>query len=65
MARPKIQQTIRKSAEGILDLSNGNVKIEVEDIGTVSFPDVFKKFDGECVKIVVAVSNDGEDAMDG
>ena len=63
MAKSKIQQTIRKSAEGILDLSGGNVFIDVEDIGTVRFNEVFNKFDGEHVKVVVTVSNDGgEDA---
>ena len=63
MARPKINQTIRKSVEGILDLSNREaVLIEVEDIGTVNFTDVFSKFDGEHVKVVVTVSNDGDEA---
>jgi len=61
MAKSKIQQTIRKSADGILDLTGGQVNIEVEDIGTVSFTDVFSKFDGEHVKIVVTVFNDGDD----
>jgi len=61
MAKSKIQQTIRKSADGILDLSGGNVHIEVEDIGTVRFTDVFNKFDGEHVKIVVTVSSDGDE----
>ena len=61
MAKSKIQQTIRKSADGILDLSGGNVRIEVEDIGVVNFTDVFNKFDGEHVKVVVTVSNDGSE----
>jgi len=61
MAKSKIQQTIRKSADGILDLSGGNVRIEVEDIGVVNFTDVFNKFDGEHVKVVVTVSNDGNE----
>ena len=61
MAKSKIQQTIRKSVDGILDLSGGNITIEVEDIGAVNFKDVFNKFDGEHVKVVVTVSNDGDD----
>jgi hypothetical protein len=56
----KIKQTLRKSVEGILDLSDrAAVKIEVEDIGVVDFTEVFAKFDGENVKVVVTVSNDG------
>jgi hypothetical protein len=63
MAKSKINQTIRKSVEGVLDLTDSNaVTIEVEDIGAVNFLDVFKKFDGEHVKIVVTVSNDETDA---
>ena len=59
MAKSKINQTIRKSVEGILDLSESrNTKIEVEDMGVMSFNDVFSKFDGEHVKVVVTVSND-------
>lgn len=62
MAKSKINQTIRKSVEGILDLSNSEaVLIEVEDIGAVDFTEVFKKFDGENVKVVVTVSNDGDE----
>ena len=61
MAKSKIQQTIRKSADGILDLSGGNVRMEVEDIGIVNFSDVFNKFDGEHVKVVVTVSSDGSE----
>jgi len=67
MARSKIQQTIRKSAEGVLDLSEGSVRIEVENIGAIDFTEVFSKFDGELVKVVVSVSNEGigEDNGDG
>lgn len=65
MAKSKINQTIRKSAEGVLDLTDGKVAIEVEDIGVVNFTDVFTKFDGEHVKVVVTVSNDGEDDISG
>jgi hypothetical protein len=68
LAKSKINQTIRKSVEGILDLTNRDVvMIEVEDIGPVNFADVFSKFDGEHVKVVVTVSNDGneDDARDG
>jgi hypothetical protein len=62
MAKSKITQTIRKSAEGVLDLSDGNtVKIEVEDMGVVNFTEVFNKFDGEHVKVVVTVSNNGNE----
>jgi chemotaxis protein CheY-P-specific phosphatase CheC len=64
MAKPRIQQTIRKSVDGILDFSNGNINIEVEDIGVVSFANVFRKFDGEHVKVVVTVSNDESEVMD-
>ena len=66
LARPKINQTIRKSVEGILDLSdNSTVRIEVEDIGVVNFTEVFRKFDGEHVKVVVTVSNDGDEEAAG
>ena len=64
MAKSKIQQTIRKSAEGTLDFSNGNVQMEVEGIGSINFTDIFNKFDGEHVKVVVTVSNDGDDSSD-
>ena len=68
MAKSKINQTIRKSVEGILDLTSGEAaRIEVEDFGVVNFSEVFSKFDGEHVKVVVTVSNDGneDDTGDG
>ena len=66
MAKSKINQTIRKSVEGILDLTSPDtVRIEVEDIGVVSFRDVFSKFDGEHVKVVVTISNDGDEEAAG
>ena len=60
----KINQTIRKSAEGVLDFSDGEIKIDIEDIGEISFRDLFKNFNGENVKVVVSVSNEG-DSEDG
>ena len=66
LAKSKINQTIRKSVEGTLDLTNGNaVTIEVEDIGVVNFTEVFSKFDGEHVKVVVTVSNEGDEGNAG
>ena len=61
MAKSKIQQTIRKSVEGVLNLDGGKAVIEVEDIGGVNFADVFERFNGELVKVVVTVSGDGSE----
>ena len=58
MAKSKIQQTIRKTVEGTLVLENTNVNIDIDDFGSLDFADVFKIFNGEYVKITVAVSND-------
>ena len=59
MAKSKINQTIRKSVEGVLHLEGENIIVEIEDTGERDFRDLFKKFNGENVKISISVSNDG------
>ena len=58
MPKSKINQTIRKSVEGILNLDNDDIVIEIEDAGEKSFKELFEKFNGENVKIIISVSND-------
>ena len=65
MAKSKIKETNRKSVEGILDFDGEVIAIEVEEVGTVSFHELFKSFNGKYVSIVVATSSEGIDVEGG
>ena len=56
MPNNKIYTIMQKSIEGIFNLDD-EPKIEVEGHGEILLKDAFKKFDGEYVKLVLAVSN--------
>ena len=58
MAKSKINKTIRKSVEGILNIDGDSIIIEIEDAGERYFKDLFKIFNGENVRINISVSNE-------
>ena len=55
--KASITETMRKSVEGTLILTDGEVVVDVEETGKITFKELFRKYDGELVKISVAVSN--------
>lgn len=60
MSKIKMKQTL--SAEGVLRIEeDGQLFLEVEEIGEKSFADLFKMFDGQVIKIS---SNTAEDIIE-
>ena len=60
MAKSKIVETHRVSAEGILDIDTdtGMIVLDVEDIGEKNLADLLVKFNGANVKVVVSLNAD-------
>jgi len=59
MGRSKINESWIKNVEGVLNLDE-EPSMEIEEIGTVTLKDLFKRFNGENIKISMSLSNDGE-----
>ena len=60
MAKAKINSTFKTVCEGVMTFDEGIPVFEVDDIGTKTFEDVFKRFEGANVKVTVMLSEDGE-----
>lgn len=55
----KINKKMNTSIEGILDLTDGIIKFEVEDVDDpVSLADLIKEYDGKKIKITAAYGED-------
>lgn len=55
------KETVSIAVDGILEISeDGVISVEIEDIGTKSLAEIFKKLDGEPVKIAVKLVNELE-----
>ena len=55
----KINKKMSVNIQGILDLRNGVIKLEVEDIDEpVVFSELIKEFDGKSVKISLSYGED-------
>ena len=53
MAKSKIQEKHNLSVEGVLNIKDDKIVIEVEDLGDRNLATMMKSFDGDLVKISV------------
>ncbi len=58
MAKSRINETHRKTVACILNFADGKTMLEIEDIGTVDFYEMFKNFDGKLGKLSFVVSKE-------
>ena len=66
MAKSKIVEKHNLSVEGVLDIQDDKIVIEVEDVGSRNLAAMMKSFDGELVKIAIAKTTGilAEDALE-
>lgn len=66
MAKSKIQEKHNLSAEGVLDIKEDKIILEVEDLGGRNLATMLKSFDGQLVKISVSKQTGilAEDALE-
>jgi hypothetical protein len=61
MAKSKVSSVMRTQAEGYLDLDGSEIAVEIDEVGKIPLRDLLRRYNGELVKISVAVSSDGYD----
>jgi ABC-type hemin transport system substrate-binding protein len=61
MAKSKITEKRSLSVEGVLNIDEDIVLMEVEEIGTRQLSKLFNDFDGQLVKINISLSSDIEE----
>jgi len=61
MAKSKITEKRSLSIEGVLNIDNDIVLVEVEEIGIRQLSKLFTEFDGQLVKINISLSSDIEE----
>lgn len=66
MAKSKIQEKHNLSVEGVLNITDDKIIIEVEDLGSRNLATMMKSFDGQLVKIAIAKTQGilAEDALE-
>lgn len=66
MAKSKIVEKHNLSVEGVLDIQDDKIVIEVEDVGSRNLATMMKSFNGELVKIAIAKTTGilAEDALE-
>ena len=66
MAKSKIQEKHNLSVEGVLNIKDDKIVIEVEDLGDRNLATMMKSFDGDLVKISVVKTTGilAEDALE-
>lgn len=60
MAKSKLSEKYSLSVEGILDIRDGDIVVEVDDIGEKNLAGLLAKFNGSNVKISVSFGNELE-----
>ena len=61
MAKSKITEKRSLSVEGVLNIDEDIVLMEVDEIGTKQLSKLFTEFDGQLVKINISLSSDIEE----
>ncbi len=66
MAKSKIVEKHNLSVEGVLNIKDDKIVIEVEDLGSRNLAAMLESFDGQLVKIAVAKTTGilAEDALE-
>lgn len=66
MAKSKIVEKHNLSVEGVLNIQDDKIVLEIEDLGNRNLATMLKSFDGQLVKIAVAKTEGilAEDALE-